>query len=108
MPTSLGGNAFTRKYIKYCPVLSKSCDLCICVRFEVTTSNGLGEYAFTRNFIFAVNVTYNRTQYPFYHVTYAHAKFEATTSNILGGDAFARKKKTLFEQHWDQCPVPST
>ena len=38
------GNAFTRKYIKCCRVHSTSCDLCICVRFEVTSSNGLGEY----------------------------------------------------------------
>ena len=67
--TSLGGNAFKMKKIYYMtltlgsrshkmlPVLSTSRDLCICVRFEVTMFNGLGEYAFTRNLIIVVNVT---------------------------------------------------
>ena len=66
--TSLGGNAFKKKIYymnltlgsrshKMLPVLSTSRDLCIFVRFEVAMSNGLGEYAFTRNFIIVVKVT---------------------------------------------------
>ena len=44
----LGEDAFTRKYIKCCPVPSTSCDLCI--EFEVTMSKALGGEAFTRKF----------------------------------------------------------
>ena len=65
--TSLGGNAFKKKIYymtltlgsrshKMLPVFSTSRDICICVRFEDTMSNGLGEYAFTRNVIIVVNV----------------------------------------------------
>ena len=56
-------------------------------KFEVATSNGLGD-AIIRKYSFGVKVTQDVNQYPLHHVTYAHAKFEVPTSNGLGGDAF--------------------
>ena len=58
------------------------------LQFEVTTSNGLGGYAFTKNGNICPKVTQNVAQYPIHHVTYAPTKFE-----IAGGgvDAFRRK-----------------
>ena len=56
-------------------------------KFEVTTPNGLGEYAFIT---LGVKVAQNFTKYPRYHVTYVPEKFEAATFNGLG-DAFTRK-----------------
>ena len=47
-------------------------------KFEVATSNGLGE-----DTIIGVKVTQNVTQYPRHHVTYALAKFEVATSKSL-------------------------
>ena len=49
-------------------------------KFEVATSNSLGEDAFTRKYII----------WP-WHVTYAPTEFEVTTSKALGGEAFTRK-----------------
>ena len=54
-------------------------------KFEVATSNSLGEDAFTRKFIL------NVAQCPLHHVTYAPTEFEVTTSKALGGEAFTRK-----------------
>ena len=55
-------------------------------KFEVATSNSLGEDAFTRKY-----VTLNVAQCPLHHVTYAPTEFEVTTSKALGGEAFTRK-----------------
>ena len=51
-------------------------------KFEVSTSNSLGEDAFTR---------LNVAQCPLNHVTYAPTEFEVTTSKALEGEAFTRK-----------------
>ena len=56
-------------------------------KFEVATSNSLGEDAFTRKHIISLNVA----QCPLYHVTYAPTEFEVTMSKALGGEAFTRK-----------------
>ena len=99
MSDSLGGNAFTRKYIiwpwpqgkggqghmKCCPELSTSCDLCTskvwccyiswlrrCIYKKIhnlTLTLGSG------------SVTRNVAQYPWHHVTYAPAKFDVATSH---------------------------
>ena len=53
-------------------------------KFEVATSNSLGEDAFTRKYIFTLNVA----QCPLHHVTYVPTEFEVTTSIALGGEAF--------------------
>ena len=53
-------------------------------KFEVSTSNSLGEDAFTRK------VTLNVAQCPLNHVTYAPTEFEVTTSKALEGEAFTR------------------
>ena len=47
-------------------------------RFEVATSNSLGEGPFTHNV----------AQYPLHYVTYAATKFVVGTSNGLGRDKF--------------------
>ena len=64
-------------------------------KFEVATSNSLGEDAFTRKSLFdldlQVKVTLNVAQCPLHHVTYAPTEFEVTTSKALGGEAFTRK-----------------
>ena len=64
-------------------------------KFEVATSNSLGEDAFTRSTIFdldlQVKVTLNVAQCPLHHVTYAPTEFEVTTSKALGGEALTRK-----------------
>ena len=66
-------------------------------KFEVATSNNLGEDAFTRKkhyltlTLVGVKVTQNVAQYPLHHVSYAPAEFAAATSNSLGGDTFTRK-----------------
>ena len=64
-------------------------------KFEVATSNSLGKDAFTRKYIFdldlQVKVTLNVAQCPLHHVTYAPTEFEVTTSKALGGEAFTRK-----------------
>ena len=54
-------------------------------KFEVHTSNGLGEDAFTRKYILR-----NIAQYPLHHVAYAATKFEVAMANCLGGDAITR------------------
>ena len=63
-------------------------------KFEVATSNSLGEDAFTRKTLFDldlwVKVTQHVAQYPLHHVTYSPANFANATSNSLG-DAFTRK-----------------
>ena len=58
---SLGGDAFTRKYIISLLILTL----------------GQGQ-------------TRNIAQYSLHHMTYAPAKFEAAMSNSLGGNAFTR------------------
>ena len=61
-------------------------------KFEVTTSNSIGEDGFTRTFYdLGVKVTQNVAQYHPHHVTYAPANFEVAMSNGLGEDAFTRK-----------------
>ena len=64
-------------------------------KFEVATSNSLGEDAFTRKYIIdlalQVKVPLNVAQCPLHHVTYAPTEFEVTTSKALGGEAFTRK-----------------
>ena len=64
-------------------------------KFEVATSNSLGENVFTRKYIndldLGVKVTQNVAQYPPHHKPYALAKFEVAMSNGLGEDAFTRK-----------------
>ena len=57
-------------------------------KFEVATSNSLGENAFTRKYIIC---TLNVAQCPLHHVIYAPTEFEVTTSKALGGEAFTRK-----------------
>ena len=59
-------------------------------KFEVATSNSLGEDAFTRKYM-KVKVTLNVVQCPLNHVTYAPTEFEVTTSTALGREAFTRK-----------------
>ena len=54
-------------------------------KFEVATSNSLGEDAFTRKYIIE-----NVAQCPLHHLTYAPTEFEVTTSKALGGEAFTR------------------
>ena len=48
--------------------------------YEVGTSNGLEEDAFTRKYIIRPS-SHEIAQYPVHHVTYAPAKSEAATSN---------------------------
>ena len=60
-------------------------------KFEVATSDSLGEDAFTRKYIITFKVTLNVAQCPLHHVTYAPTEFEVTTSKALGGEAFIRK-----------------
>ena len=64
-------------------------------KFEIATSNSLGEEAFTRNSIFdldlGVKVIQNVAQYPVHHVNHPATKFEVARSNRLGGDTFTRK-----------------
>ena len=55
-------------------------------KFEVATSNSLGQDGFTRKYI-----TQNVAQYHPHHVTYASGNFEAAMSNGSGEDAFTRK-----------------
>ena len=63
-------------------------------KFEVAMSNSLGEDAFTRKYIFdldlQVKITLNVAQCPLHHVTYVPTEFEVTTSKALG-EAFSRK-----------------
>ena len=64
-------------------------------KFEVATSNSLGEDALQESTLFdldlLVKVTLNVAQCPLHHVTYAPTEFEVTTSKALGGEAFTRK-----------------
>ena len=62
-------------------------------KFEVATSNSLGEMHLQENTLFdldLVKVTQNVAQYPLHHVTYSALKFENAMSNGLGGDTFTR------------------
>ena len=63
-------------------------------KFEVATSNSLGEDGFTERTLYdldlGVKVTQNVAQYHPYHVTYALANFEVAMSNG-SEDAFTRK-----------------
>ena len=64
-------------------------------KFEVATSNSLGEDALQESTLFdldlQVKVTQNVAQYPLHHVTYPATKFEVARSNRLRGDTFSRK-----------------
>ena len=55
-------------------------------KFEIATSNSLGEDAFTRKYIICldiqVKVTLNVAQRPLHHVTYAPTEFEVTKSKL--------------------------
>ena len=63
-------------------------------KFEIATSNSLGEDAFQESTLFdldlQVKVTLNVAQCPLHHVTYAPTEFENTMSKALGGEAFTR------------------
>ena len=72
-------------------VPSTSCDLCTS-KFEIATSNVLGGDIHYSTFDLEVNVTWNVTQYPLHHVTYALEKFKVNTSNGLRG-----QKNTVFD-----------
>ena len=56
-------------------------------KFEVAMSNSLGEDAFTRKYIFdldlQVKITLNVAQCPLHHVTYAPTEFEVTRRSIF-------------------------
>ena len=58
-------------------------------KFEVATSNSLGEMHLQENTLFdldlQVKVTLNVAQCPLHHVTYALTEFGVTTSKALGG-----------------------
>ena len=65
-------------------------------KFEVATSNGLGD-AFTRQYIISLwtptlgqGQTQNIAQDPLHHMTYASATFEAAMSSGLEGNTFTR------------------
>ena len=107
---SLGGYAFTRKYIIWSWSLGQGHTTIAQhslnhaanapAKFGVAASNSLGIDAFTRKYIFftfhvdlEVNVIRNVGHYPLHHVTYAPANFEVATFNALDGDAFTRKYK---------------
>ena len=64
-------------------------------KFDIATSHGWGEDAFTRNTLndldLQVKVTWNVSQCPLHHVTYAPTEFKVTMSKALGGEAFTRK-----------------
>ena len=68
-------------------------------KFEVATSNNLGGDAFTRKYIFDLNlgikVTQKVVQYPLLHETYSGTKFEVVTFNGLWEYAFT--KNTFFD-----------
>ena len=79
-------------------------------KFEVATSNDLGEDAFTRKYIISLltltlgqEQTRNIAQYPLHHMTYAPAKLEASMTSCLGGNAFTRN--IWFLSH---AALPST
>ena len=63
-------------------------------KFEVATSNGLGEIHLQEKhcltLTLGVKVTRNVAQYPLHHMTYSATKFEVAMSNGLGGDTFTR------------------
>ena len=65
-------------------------------KFEVATSNSLGEDGLTRkkklyDLDLLVKVTQNVAQYHPHHVTYAPVNFEVVMSNGSGEDSFTRK-----------------
>ena len=62
-------------------------------KFEVATSNSLGEDGFTKlyDLDLGVKVTQNVAQYHPHHVTYAPVNFEVAMSNGSGEDSFTRK-----------------
>ena len=63
-------------------------------KFEVATSNSLGEDGFTSKLYdldLGVKVTQNVIQYHPHHVTYAPVNFEVAMSNGSGEDSFTRK-----------------
>ena len=60
-------------------------------KFDVATSHGSEEDAFTRKYIYLTLTTRNVAQSPLHHVTYAPTEFEVTMSKALGGEAFTRK-----------------
>ena len=64
-------------------------------KFEVSTSNNLGEDALTRKNTFGLDLgvkdIQNDAKYSLHYVTYAPAKFGVATPNSLRKDAFTRK-----------------
>ena len=63
-------------------------------KFDIATSQGLGDDAFKEKTLFdldlQVKVTQNVAQCPLHHVTYAPTEFKITRSTALG-EAFTRK-----------------
>ena len=82
-------------------------------KFEVTTSNSIGEDPFTRkNILWPWGQGHTKCdQYHPHHVTYAPANFEVAMSNGLE-DAFTRKyiiwPRLQGQGHMKCCLVPST
>ena len=112
MSNGSGQDSFTRKYIiwpwgiwpwpqgqghmKCCLVPSTSCDLCTgkiwsCYFQNIMRCVFMKIHYLTFDVDLGVKVTWNVTQYPWHHVTYAQAKFEVASSKSLWGDAFNRK-----------------
>ena len=68
-------------------------------KFEVATSNGLGEIHLQEKhyltLTLGVKVTRNVAQYPLHHMTYSTTKFEVATSNSLS--KMHLQENTLFD-----------